>query len=237
MGLERMGELSAENLLKGIRNSKFPTLARFIFALGIPEVGEGTAKDLANYMGSLNRLKKALPEVLKYIPNVGKEAASAIHEFFSDSHNQSVIADLEKLGVSCGAEKLVDEKTAKGIADYFRDTKKGEHALLIEKQLRIFGMHWEGRAGNQITRQRLPLDGLNFVLTGTISLSRDEAKNRIEIAGGKVTENVSAKTSYVVAGKNPGSKLQDARKLKISVIDEKELLNMLSPIKQLPVGI
>lgn len=281
VGLDRMGDLSAENLLKAIRNSKSPTLARFIFALGIPEVGEGTAKDLAKNMGSLSRLREALPEVLQYVPNVGKDAASAIHEFFSDFHNQSVIADLEKLGVSCGAEKPIEErlaskptlanlifalkiarvgkggaeklaehfgsltklihasvqellsvpvsqKAANEITDYFSDTKKGEHALLIEKQLRIFGMHWDSRVSNQVTRQRLPLDGLIFVLTGAISLSREEAKNKIELAGGKVTDNVSAKTSYVVAGEKPGSTLQKANKLGIKVIDERELLSMLT---------
>ena len=89
-----------------------------------------------------------------------------------------------------------------------------------------------------VKKYALPLDGLNFVLTGTMpNLSRDEAKNRIEGAGGKVTGSVSAKTNYVVAGENPGSKSQDAIKLGIAVVDEKELLRMLARTEQLTLGI
>jgi len=291
VGLDRMGELSERNLLEAIRNSKSPTLARFIFALGIPEVGEGTAKDLANHMGSLSRLREALPEVLQYIPNVGKEAASAIHEFFSDQHNKTVMKELIEFEVLCQEEKLVDvkivakptlanlidalnitgvgevsskklavhfrtldnlilaseqdllsvpvsQKAAVGIVDYFKDAKKGAYALLVEKQLREFGMHWDGRVSDQIIRQNLPLDGMTFVLTGKLpNLSKDEAKQKIEDAGGKVTESVSAKTSYVVVGEKPGAKLQDAQRLGIPILDEESLLQKLTQTEQLTLGI
>lgn len=289
--LDRMGELSARNLVEAIRKSISPTLARFIYALGILEVGEGTAKDLANYMGSLSRLREALPEVLQYIPNVGKEAASAIHKFFSDPHNKTVIDELIESGVSCREEKPVDIKIATsptlanlidalnivgvgkggaeklavhfrtldkfilaseldllsvpvsqnaivGVINYFRDPNKVKYALSVEEQLHKFGMHWDDRKGNAITQRKLPLDGLNFVLTGTLpNLSRDETKSRIEGAGGKVTGSVSAKTSFVVAGENPGSKLQDAERLGIPILDEKGLLQKLAQIGQLTLGI
>ena len=289
--IERMGELSANNLLSAIEKSKKTSLLRFIFALGIPEVGEGTAKDLASYLGSLDRVMKALPEILEYIPNIGPEVASAIYEFFSDLHNQEVLAELRKSKISWeenkpvnvkiatkptlanlidrlkiigigkdGAEKLaghfgtlkklisaserelllvpVSKKAAAGVVDYFSDSKRVEHCLLIEQQLREFGMHWDDHKVDTAQGYFLPLDGLNFVLTGTMpNLSRDEAKNRIEGAGGKVTGSVSAKTNYVVAGENPGSKLQDAIKLSIAVVDEKELLRMLARTGQLTLGI
>jgi DNA ligase (NAD+) len=220
--------------------------------------------------------------VLEYIPNVGKEAAKAIHEFFSEQHNKTVIDELINSGVLCreekqvdikiatkptlanlidtlniigvgkgGAEKLaahfnildklisaseqdllsvpVSQKAAIGIVEYFRDKKKGEYALLVEKQLRKFGMHWDSRMSDQITRQRLPLDGMVFVLTGNLpNLKRDEAQQKIENSGGKVAGSVSAKTNYVVAGEKPGSKLQDAKNLGITVIDENGLLSLLA---------
>jgi DNA ligase (NAD+) len=290
--IERMGELSANNLLSAIEISKKTSLHRFIFALGIPEVGEGTAKDLANYLGSLDRVMKALPEILEYVPNIGQEVANAIHEFFLDMHNRNVLAELRNANISWEEDKPVDVRLASeptmanliekrlkiigvgpefanrladyfgslknlasaseqellsvsisknaivGVTEYFRDTKRAEHCFLIERQLREFGMHWDDRTIAPVKLKHLPLDGINFVLTGTMpNLSRDEAKNRIEGAGGKVTGSVSAKTNYVVAGENPGSKLQDARKLGITVIDEKGLLSLLAPTEQRTLGI
>ena len=75
-----------------------------------------------------------------------------------------------------------------------------------------------------------PLAGKTFVITGTLpNLSRDDATERIEDAGGKVTGSVSKKTSYVVAGASPGSKLAKAEKLGVPVIDEAGLLGLLEP--------
>ncbi|MDP3844809.1 MAG: NAD-dependent DNA ligase LigA [Pseudomonas sp.] len=95
--LEGFAELSSKNLLAAIENSKKPELARFIYALGIPDVGEETAKVLARSLASLARIKQALPEVLTYLPEVGLEVAYEIHEFFSDAHNRSVIEALEQI--------------------------------------------------------------------------------------------------------------------------------------------
>lgn len=92
--LEGFAELSTNNLLTAIADSRKPSLARFIFALGIPDVGEETAKLLARSLGSLERIGKALPEVLTYLPDVGAEVAYEIHNFFADEHNRQVIAQL-----------------------------------------------------------------------------------------------------------------------------------------------
>jgi DNA ligase (NAD+) len=89
--LEGFAEISSNKLLKAIEDSKRPTLARFIYALGIPDVGEETAKVLARSLASLDRVMKALPEVLTYLPDVGLEVAHEIHSFFEDEHNQNVI--------------------------------------------------------------------------------------------------------------------------------------------------
>lgn len=92
--LEGFAEISSKKLLKAIDDSKKPTLARFIYALGIPDVGEETAKVLARSLGSLDRVVVALPEVLTYLPDVGLEVAHEIHSFFEDEHNQKVIGAL-----------------------------------------------------------------------------------------------------------------------------------------------
>lgn len=289
--VERMGALSAKNLLNAISDSKKTTLARFIYSLGIPEVGEGTAKDLANSLGSFDRLEEALPEVLEYIPNVGQEAAQALCEFFSDSHNKRVVRDLRNVGIvweadrpvsnqlvatptlanfidklkipglgKGGAEKLANyfgelskiasssmqdlllvplsKKAAQGVIDYFSESYRKAYAIKVEEQLITFGMHWEGRSISQEVSSQLPFDGKTFVLTGTLpTLSREDAKKMIEVAGGRISSSVSVKTAYVVVGSEPGSKLQDAIKLGVRTIDEVELKNMLSSQGQLSLDI
>ncbi|MCO7576510.1 MULTISPECIES: NAD-dependent DNA ligase LigA [Pseudomonas chlororaphis group] len=92
--LEGFAEVSSNKLLKAIEDSKRPALARFIYALGIPDVGEETAKVLARSLGTLERVQQALPQVLTYLPDVGLEVAHEIHSFFEDSHNRSVIGAL-----------------------------------------------------------------------------------------------------------------------------------------------
>ena len=94
INLEGFAEVSSNKLLQAIADSKQPTLARFIYALGIPDVGEETAKVLARSLASLERVQQALPEVLTYLPDIGLEVAHEIHSFFADSHNQQVIAAL-----------------------------------------------------------------------------------------------------------------------------------------------
>ncbi len=101
IGLEGFAEVSSNKLLAAIADSKRPTLARFIYALGIPDVGEETAKVLARSLGALARIRQALPEVLTYLPDIGLEVAHEIHSFFEDGHNQQVIAAL--LG-ECGLQ-------------------------------------------------------------------------------------------------------------------------------------
>jgi DNA ligase (NAD+) len=102
--LEGFADLSTRNLLGSIADSRKPALARFIYALGIPDVGEETAKLLARALGSLARIQQALPDVLTYLPDVGLEVAHEIHAFFADGHNQKVIADLLARGVELQEE-------------------------------------------------------------------------------------------------------------------------------------
>ncbi|KRW71916.1 aromatic ring-opening dioxygenase LigA [Pseudomonas sp. TTU2014-066ASC] len=104
VALEGFAEVSSRNLLKSIEASRTPTLARFIYALGIPDVGEETAKLLARALGSLERVARALPDVLVYLPDVGLEVAHEIHSFFQDEHNRLVIEQLRERGVQLQEE-------------------------------------------------------------------------------------------------------------------------------------
>ena len=97
--LERMADISASNLIAAIKNSKRTTLEHFIYALGIPNVGEATASDLEKFFGNLNRLMKAYPKTLLYIPNIGPEVAKSIYHFFKEPHNQEVIKQLRSSDV------------------------------------------------------------------------------------------------------------------------------------------
>lgn len=181
--LERMGEKSAQNLLQAITRSRQTTLPRFIYALGIRNVGEATAKDLAHHFGALDTLMAAESEALLQVNDVGPVVAESVRQFFAEPHNLEVIAELRRLGV-----------------------------------------HWEEGA----SRQSGALSGKTFVLTGTLpTLSRDEARERIEAAGGKVSGSVSKKTDFVVAGAEAGSKLTKAQELGIALLDEAGLLDLL----------
>ena len=97
--LERMGEKSANNLLAAIEHSKKTTLARFIYALGIRNVGETTAKDMARHFGSLDKFMAADAERLQQVRDVGPVVAQSIVEFFSEPHNIAVIAQLRERGM------------------------------------------------------------------------------------------------------------------------------------------
>ena len=98
-GLERMAEKSAANVVAAIEKSRHTTLQRFIFALGIRNVGEATARDLARYFGSMDAVMMAELDALQAVPDVGPVVAQSIHDFFAEPHNREVIEQLRAAGV------------------------------------------------------------------------------------------------------------------------------------------
>ncbi len=108
--LERMGEKSAQNLVNSLEQSKTPSLARFIYALGIREVGETTAKSLANYYRSLDALKNANEEGLQQIDDVGPIVAGHIVSFFQQVHNNEIIEALLTSGIKPVLPEEVDNE-------------------------------------------------------------------------------------------------------------------------------
>ncbi|MFN0184526.1 MAG: NAD-dependent DNA ligase LigA [Aquabacterium sp.] len=188
--LDRMGERSSANLVQALERSRRTTLQRFLFALGIRQVGESTARDLARHFGSLDRLIDADEAALLQVPDVGPVVAASIRDFFAQPHNLEVV-----------------------------------------RQLQACGVQWDETAA-QADAPR-PLAGRTLVLTGSLpTLSRDAARERIEAAGGKVAGTVSKKTDFVVAGAEAGSKLDRARELGVTVLDEEGLLQLLSALPQ-----
>lgn len=110
--LPRMGEKSAENIVAAIQASKQTTLARFLYALGIREVGEATALNLAQHFTSLEALQQADSDTLEQVPDVGQVVASHIVQFFAEPHNQQVIAELLELGIDWPAIEVATTETA-----------------------------------------------------------------------------------------------------------------------------
>ena len=188
--MERMAEKSADNLVTAIEASRATTLDRFLFALGIRDVGEATAAALASYFGKFDAIVNATEEELLEVPDVGPIVAARIRSFFDEPHNREVIQSLREQGVTWD--------------EYEPQRGSGDG----------------------------PLTGKTFVLTGTLpSMTRDEAKKKIQAYGGKVTGSVSKKTSYVVFGDNAGSKLAKAKDLGVETIDEAGLLDLLTTTK------
>lgn len=184
--LDRMATKSAQNILDALAGSKATTLARFIYALGMRNVGEATAKDLAKHFGNLPALMQANLDELRTVNDVGPVVTESITSFFGETHNQIVINELLAAGI-----------------------------------------HWPETEGKQAVAGDFA--DKTFVLTGTLpNLSRDDAKEIIENAGGKVSGSVSKKTDFVVAGSDAGSKLDKAQELGLVILDEAALMALLA---------
>jgi len=186
-GMERMGEKSADKVIRSIGGSKTTTLARFLYALGIREVGEATAASIAAHYGRLANVMAATDEDLQSIADIGPVVAARIKAFFGEQHNLDVIARLQEDGV-----------------------------------------YWP-ESDPVLRAENGPLSGKRFVITGTLpTLTRDEARDLVQSAGGKVSGAVSSKTDYLIAGEKAGSKLTKAENLNISVLDEAALRSLIS---------
>jgi DNA ligase (NAD+) len=208
--LERMGEKSARNVLASIERSRGATLARFIFALGIPGVGEEVAKILAGHFGSLEALLDADWEALAG----EKEAARKENAKRKRRGEPPELVPLEGIGpeIMEGVRRFVQEEHNHEVIRRLTDRRTGVR-LRVEP----------GAAPTRAAK--------TFVLTGSLpGLTRDEAKSLIESKGHKVAGSVSKNTDYVVAGSDAGSKLERARELGVAVLDEKGLRETLGKL-------
>ena len=183
--LERFGEKSAQKLETALQAAKNTSLPRFLYALGIRDVGEATALALARHFGDLQALRLATFEDIQRVPDVGPVVARNVAAYFADADN----------------ERVVNRLLASGVAwpTMIRQTSNDS------------------------------LSGKTFVLTGTLAaMTRDEARAAVTARGGKVSGSVSKKTHYLVAGEEAGSKLEKARELSITVLDEGAFLALIA---------
>jgi DNA ligase (NAD+) len=181
--LDRMAEKSASNLIGSIEASKKTTFSKFIYALGIREVGESTARALAQQFNSIELLCEATEEQLLNIQDIGPIVSKHIVSFFSEERNLTVI------------NNLLDS-----------------------------GVHWP--ALKKATVQRL--QGNSYVITGTLSIPREVIKETLEKMGAKVSGSVSKKTTAVIVGDSPGTKLNKAETLGVAILDEAGLRQLLA---------
>jgi len=178
--LDRMADKSAANLIAALESSKQTTLPRFIFSLGIREVGETTAEALSSHYCQLGALMAADEENLLQVDDVGPVVANNIATFFQQPENQLVIQKLLQAGLNWPQIEPVGD---------------------IEK----------------------PLSGSTYVITGTLEhYSRQQAARLLKDLGAKVSASVSAKTTAVIAGEKPGSKVDKAKKLDVRILNEHE---------------
>ena len=186
LGVERMGEKSATNIMNSINKSKDRPLPNVIFALGIIHVGEEVAGLLAEHFRSMEKLEQAPEEEINDIPGIGPKIAGSIHGFFHDPTNIAVIQKLRQGGVKMA---MPEQPAAPGAQ---------------------------------------PLAGQEFVLTGTLEhFTRPEAETRIKALGGKATDSVTRKTTYLVVGAEPGSKLAKAQQFGVKQLNEGEFIRLL----------
>ncbi len=224
MDVEGLGDKLVDQLVDENIIHSLPDLYRLDVATlaALERMAEKSAQNIVDALEkskhtTLNRFLFALG-----IRHVGESTAKDLARHFGKL-DAIMQADTEQLL----AVPDVGPVVAQSIVDFFGEAHNRE----VVQQLRALGVHWEEHEG--VSTQALPLSGKTFVLTGTLaSLSRDEAKSRLEALGAKVAGSVSKKTDCVVAGTEAGSKLDKARELNVPVWDEQQLLEQLKECEQ-----
>lgn len=182
--LEGFSDKSSRQLHDAVQNKNKPRLDRFLYGLGIKQVGRHMAQILAAEFRSLEKVKSATKEDLEKIPEIGPETARSISRFFKRKENRRVL------------DKMAD-------------------ADVVVQDM-------------PVSEKPLPLKGKNFVFTGSLeNYTRSEAENRIEDLGGKASSSVSSNTDYVVAGADPGRKLEQAESEQVEIVNEREFEELL----------
>lgn len=247
------GEKNAAKVIEALERSRAMPLNRWLLALAIPDIGEQTALDLAEFFADLGSLTES--ELLKDAAQLGElrqlfEGNKVGEEEKNLPENEKVRrkelqADAKQRGNPIGrrlidsgfaqagandwqAKTLIGPVAAKAICDWVSSVY-GQKAL---KNLQQLGISPQGAATRRASggdQKTGALSGKTFVLTGTLpTLSRDEASALIREAGGSVTGSVSKKTDYLLAGESAGSKLDKAQELGITVLDEAQFRKLLS---------
>lgn len=196
----KVGHTIAGKVMDELVRSKAQPLSRVLFALGIRHVGKSVAEVLAQRFLTIDTLAAASEEDIAACEGIGPKIAASVREFLSVPENLEVLQRLREAGLA------LEENLGAAVAQAAQET----------------GVDADLAAGQ-------PLDGLTFVLTGTlVNRTRDEAGAALKLLGAKVSGSVSKKTSYLVAGPKAGSKLTKAESLGVPVLDEEALERILA---------
>lgn len=196
----KVGHTIAGKVMDELVRSKAQPLSRVLFALGIRHVGKSVAEVLAQRFLTIDALAAASEEDIAACEGIGPKIAASVREFLSVPENLEVLQRLREAGLA------LEENLGTAVAQAAQET----------------GVDADLAAGQ-------PLDGLTFVLTGTlVNRTRDEAGAALKLLGAKVSGSVSKKTSYLVAGPKAGSKLTKAESLGVPVLDEEALERILA---------
>lgn len=196
----KVGRTIAGKVMDELVRSKAQPLSRVLFALGIRHVGKSVAEVLAQRFPTIDALAAASEEDIAACEGIGPKIAASVREFLSVPENLEVLQRLREAGLA------LEENLGAAVAQAAQET----------------GVDVDLAAGQ-------PLDGLTFVLTGTlVNRTRDEAGAALKLLGAKVSGSVSKKTSYLVAGPKAGSKLTKAESLGVPVLDEEALERILA---------
>lgn len=196
----KVGQTIAGKVMDELVRSKAQPLSRVLFALGIRHVGKSVAEVLAQRFLTIDALAAASEEDIAACEGIGPKIAASVREFLSVPENLEVLQRLREAGLA------LEENLGAAVAQAAQET----------------GVDADLAAGQ-------PLDGLTFVLTGTlVNRTRDEAGAALKLLGAKVSGSVSKKTSYLVAGPKAGSKLTKAESLGVPVLDEEALERILA---------
>ena len=218
------GDKNATKAMNAIERARTLSLSRWLFALAIPDVGKTTATQLARFHETIADVadSQLLGDVLEY------------HKSRSDKESAKEIAD--RL-IKSGFAKPSKSKAGKGgivtevgpvVAESVRDFFSSAAGKKILRRIEELGINPKSEKVSLKRAAELPLAGKTFVLTGTLpSMTREEATGKIEARGGHVTGSVSKKTDYVLAGAEPGSKIDKAKEIGVKIIDEAEFRKML----------
>ncbi len=217
---EGWGKRSAEKLFEAIRSRATIALERFIYALGIRQVGEATAKRLARHYGSLDAWRRAMDEILdqRTLPLPPVEP-------------QEMVARREATRIpEAYAELIAIEDIGKGVAgailDFFAEAHNRESLDALVQAMQALGGRVED--AQVVEASSSPVAGKAVVFTGTlVTMTRPEAKVRAEALGAKVVGSVSKKTDYVVVGADAGSKAAEAAKLGVTILSEEDWLRLI----------
>jgi DNA ligase (NAD+) len=216
-GLDRMGEKSADNVLRALATAKQEaSLPRLLSALGIRHVGEQTARALAHAFGSLDVLSAASPESLLAVPDIGPEAAAAIAGFFAEQGNRRLLEDLKELGL-WPVPALRPSSPSTTLSPQARMSP-----LPLPETTSASGREEKNAP------KGAPLRGRTILFTGRLDgMTRSEAARMAEDAGAVVLAGVSRKLDFLVVGEEPGSKRDKAEALGIPLLNEEEFLRLL----------